>query len=224
MAKEGYITETREVSGFDRVILREFGTLNIVQGEEESLIIETHPDLMPKILSEVRDGKLILGIKGGILDKFTDFLSTSISGYRITFNLTVKELRGLTVSGAASVNQGETETDHIAYRLSGAGSVNVEQLSADSVQVNLSGSGKIELQGKAEEQRVVISGAGGYVAKKLETTRTVVKLSGAGKGIVWATDELEVKISGIGSVDYYGEPEMNVNISGLGNVVKLGEP
>jgi len=224
MANEGTITEKREVSGFDRVTLKEFGKLIITQGEQEALTIETHPDLLPRIISDVRGGELILGIKGGILDKFTDFLSSSLAGHRITFKLTVKELRSLSISGAASVSLKAIQTDSIAYRLSGAGSINSEGLSAQSVDVHLSGAGKIELSGRAREQNVVISGAGGYVARKLETKKATVALSGAGKGIVWAVDDLDVTISGLGSVDYYGEPKISQVISGLGNVVGLGEP
>lgn len=222
MAESGYISEKRDVKNFHRVTLKEFGKLNIVQGEEESLTIETHKDLMPKILSEVRGGELILGIKGGILDRFSDFLSTSLSGHRITYNLTLKNLRALSVSGAASVSLGAIQTDTIAYRLSGAGSIHTQELLADSVKATLSGTGKIELGGKTQEQSVVISGAGGYIARKLETESSKVRLSGAGKAIVWATDLLDIKISGLGSVDYYGEPEMRTDITGLGNVVGLG--
>jgi hypothetical protein len=224
MTDDGTITETRDVRDFDRVTLKEFGKLNIVQSEAEALTIETYPYLMPKIISEVRGGELILGIKGGFLDRFTNFLSTSFSGHRITYNLTVKNLRALSISGAASVSQKELLTDSIAYKLSGAGSIDAKGLSAESVEVNLSGTGKIELGGKAKEQKIIISGAGGYIAQKLETRRAKVKLSGAGKAIIWAIENLEIRISGLGSVDYYGEPKMHTDITGLGNIVGLGEP
>jgi hypothetical protein len=224
MSSDGYVTETREVSGFDRVTLKEFGKLIIQQGKEEALSIETHYDLMPKILSDVQNGELILGLKGGVLDKFTDFLSTSLSGHRITFHLTVKELRALRVSGAASVDLQILQTDKIAFLLSGAGSIDSDGLNAEFVEVRLSGTGKIELRGEAEAQQVLISGAGGYIARKLKTNEARIKLSGAGKAIVWAEEDLDVTISGIGSVDYYGEPELQLDITGLGNVVGLGEP
>jgi len=224
MSSDGYVTETREVRDFDRVTLKEFGKLIIQQGEEEALSIETHSDLMPKILSEVKNGELILGLKGGILDKFTDFLSTSLSGHRITFHLTVNELRTLRVSGAASVDLQALQTDKIAFLLSGAGSIDSDGLTAEFVEVRLSGTGKIELRGEAEAQQVLISGAGGYVARKLKTNQARIKLSGAGKAIVWAAEDLDVTISGLGSVDYYGEPELQLDITGFGNVVGLGEP
>jgi hypothetical protein len=224
MTAEGYVSQERDVTGFDRVTLKEFGKLIITQGEEESLRIESHPDVMERITSEVKDGELILGLKGGFLDKFSDFLSSSLSGYQITFHLGVKQLRGLSIFGAGRAIADEISADELKLKLSGAGSINIRGLSTENLLVDLPGTGKIELAGKALAQRVTISGAGGYIARKLESKVSKVKLSGAGKGILWVTDDLDISISGLGSVDYYGSPKLKQNISGLGNVVGLGEP
>ena len=223
MSNDGYVTETREVSDFDRVTLKEFGKLIVTQGDEEALTVETHPDLLNKITTEVRNRELILGIKGDFLDRFTDFISTSFSGHRITFYLTVKSLHALKVTGAGTVDQQQLQTDQMKYWLTGAGSINAQDLSAQSVEVHLSGTGKIGLSGSTTDQEVLISGAGAYMAKNLESRNAKVTLSGAGKGVIWARDHLDVHISGLGSVDYYGEPEKHLNITGLGNVVGLGD-
>jgi hypothetical protein len=224
MTAEGYVSQDRDVTGFDRVTLKEFGKLNIIQGEEERLTIEGHPDVIERITSEVKDGELVLGLKGGFLDKFSDFLSSSLSGHQITFHLSVKQLRGLSIFGAGRAIADEISANELKLKLSGAGSIKLNTLSAESLFVDLPGTGKIELSGKATEQIVTISGAGGYIARKLESKVAKVKLSGAGKGILWVTDELDISISGLGSVDYYGSPKLKQNISGLGNVVGLGEP
>jgi hypothetical protein len=224
MSAEGYIREEREVTGFDRVNLKEFGKLIITQGESEALIIESHPDVMDKITSEVKDGELTLGLKGGFLDKFSNFISSSLSGHQITFHLSVKELRGLSIFGAGSAIADDISTDELRLKLSGAGSIKMERLDTGSLWVNLPGTGKIELTGKTDKQKVTISGAGGYIARKLESKTAEVSLSGAGKGILWTTDDLAISITGLGSVDYYGHPKLKQEITGLGNVVGLGEP
>ena len=224
MSGKGYVSESRDVTGFDRVTLKEFGKLIITQGEEEALIIESHPDVIDRITTEVKDGELILGLKGGFMDKFSDFISSSLSGHQITFNLSVKELRGLSIFGAGSATADDISTNELKLKLSGAGSIKMKGLNAGVLSVDLPGTGKIEIAGQAQEQKVTISGAGGYSARKLQTKAAKVHLSGAGKGIVWATDDLDISITGLGSVDYYGEPNLKQNISGLGNVVGLGEP
>ena len=54
------VTETRAVSGFDRVILGGIGELTLIQGEEESLEIEAEDNILPQITTEVRDGTLTI--------------------------------------------------------------------------------------------------------------------------------------------------------------------
>jgi nucleoid-associated protein YgaU len=224
MTAEGSIKESREVSGFDRVTLKEFGKLIITQGEEESLTIESPPEVMDRITTEVKDRELILGLKGGFLDRFSDFISSSLSGHQITFYLGVKDLRGLNIFGAGSATADDISTNQLKLKLSGAGSIKMKGLETETLLVDLPGTGKIELSGKTLEQKVTVSGAGGYIARKLESKVAEVKLTGAGKGILWATDDLDISITGLGSVDYYGDPKLKQKITGLGNVVGLGEP
>ena len=224
MADEEIIREPREIKDVDRVTLKEFGKLIVTQGEEETLVVEGHTDVIKRITTEVKDGELILGLKGGFLDRFSDFLSSSLSGHQITFHLRLKELHSLSIFGAGSAIADDIESNALRLKLSGAGSIKMKGLSTDSLIVNLPGTGKIELAGKASKQKVTISGAGGYIAQNLESKTAEIDLRGAGKGILWATDALDIAITGLGSVDYYGNPTLKQTITGLGNVVGLGEP
>ena len=54
------ISQAREVQDFDEISLRWPGELVIVQGEEESLVIEADEALLPKLRSDVRDRRLEL--------------------------------------------------------------------------------------------------------------------------------------------------------------------
>jgi hypothetical protein len=204
--------------------LKDFGKLVIKQGDEEALTIECSPHIMKRVTVEVKEKELILGIKGGYIDRFADFLSSSLSGHQVTFNLYLKELRSLNISGAGSGSANGITTDQLVLKLGGAGSIKMEGLTARKLEVTLTGTGKIDLVGKVDNQIVSISGAGGYIARKLESKTAKVSLSGAGKGILWATDDLDISITGLGSVDYYGNPNLKQNITGLGNVVGLGKP
>jgi hypothetical protein len=225
MSSENFVTEEREVSGFDRVSMSNYGELIIIQGESEALTIEAHDaDTLSRIYTKVSDGELAIGIRGTFMDRVGDVLSTGLGGQRIRYSLTVKELKRLFISGAARVTASDLKTDHLAIKLTGAGSVRIKGLRAGSLQIDLPGAGKIELAGYAEEQKAQISGAGHYMAAKLESRKASVILSGAGKAIVWTNDDLQVKITGLGSVDYYGSPEVKQEITGLGNVVRLGNP
>lgn len=121
MSTSDVLTETREVSGFDQVALTGFGELVITQGEEESLTIEAPQDILSKIETEVKDGKLIIGISRSWLDWLGDVLDAGFSGKRIRYNVTLKQLTGLEVLGAARVKVANIKTDRLALALRGAG-------------------------------------------------------------------------------------------------------
>ena len=207
MSTNDVLTETREVSDFDRVALTGFGELVITQGEEESLTIEAHQDILSRIETEVKDGKLIIGISGSWLDWLGDVLTAGFTRKRIRYDLTVKQFTGLEVLGAARVKVANIETDRLALELRGAGDVNLESLDAERLKVDLPGAGKIGVAGRVAEQTVTISGAGSYDA-----------------ATVWAVEELDATIRGIGSVSYYGTPKVSKEITGPGSVKSLGNP
>ncbi len=224
MSTSDVVTETREVSGFDRVALREFGELVITQGEEESLTIEARQDILSRLETEVKDGKLVIGSRGSWLDKLGDALATGFTRKRIRYSLTVRQLTGLEVSGAAAVRVAKIETDRLALKLSGAGDVNIESLDAQRLEVDLPGAGKISVAGRVAEQTVTLSGAGSYDAPKLESQKAKATLTGLGSATVWAVEELDATIRGLGSVSYYGTPKVRKEITGAGGVKSLGNP
>jgi hypothetical protein len=224
MSKSDVLTETREVSDFDRVSLREFGELVITQGEEESLTIEARRNILSRIKTEVKASQLIIGSSGSWLDQLGDALASSFRGERIRCNLTVKQLRGLEVSGAGAVRVGKIETDRLALQLRGAGDVNIESLDAEGLTVDLPGAGRISVAGRVAEQTVTISGAGSYDAPKLESQKAKVTLTGLGSATVWAVEGLDATIRGLGGVSYYGTPEVRKEITGAGGVKSLGNP
>lgn len=224
MSTGNRVTESREVSNFDRVFLRDYGELVITQGEQESLTIETHPDVLPQIKTEVKSGTLDIRIGGSWMDKLGHAISTSFTRQWIKYNLTVKKLTGLEIAGAVRVNASDIETDRLALKLGGAGQVNIESLSAEVLEVDLPGTGAIKVSGKVGEQRIAMSGAGSYSAPKLESRRATVDLRGAGQATIWAIEDLDVAIRGLGSVKYYGTPTVKKSVSGLGAVTRLGNP
>jgi len=84
------VAETRPVSQFDRVSVSGAGHLAIVQGDQESLTIETDDNLLPLIKSEVAGGLLKLGPENVNLNPTRT----------IRYQLRLKDLRELHLSGA----------------------------------------------------------------------------------------------------------------------------
>ncbi len=206
-------TESRSVSGFDQVSLSGMGDVYITQGSEEKLSIEAEENLLPYITTEVVGSELRIGFKNNV---------NVIPHKGIRFDLTLKNLKSLAVSGAANVNSDALKSDSLNLNVSGAGKVTFKGLALNSLDVNSSGAGAFSLAGTATQQNVTISGTGNYDARDLKSTTASMTVSGAGNSTLWVTDRLNVHISGLGKVDYYGSPSVTQEISGAGKVNSLG--
>jgi len=208
------VTEDVKVSNFDQIDFSTIGELTIPQGDRESLTIEAESNVMSRITTSVRGGTLYIEMKSGIW--------SVVPTKPIKYDLTVKELTALDLSGVGSVYAGAIDTTRLNLDMSGAGQVVIRSLAAGTLEVEHSGAGKCELAGQVRRQEVRLTGAGEYDAADLESESVEVELSGVGKATVWATEALDIQLSGVGNVSYYGDPKVTQNVSGLGNVKSLG--
>jgi predicted small secreted protein len=228
-------TETRQVSGFNRVALHGMGEVILTQGESESLEIEADDNIIPYIATYVTGDTLHIG--------FRSDMAMSVWPTRpIKFYLTMKDVSGLTVSGSGGIQADQISSSDLALRVSGSGDMRIGQLKTgyldniisgsgdividdlqtDLVDTTISGSGECYLNGQAETQKLRVSGSGGYQAFDLESQTLQVGVSGSGSVNVWVTDALDAQVVGSGDVNYYGSPAVTMNVSGSGDVSGLG--
>jgi hypothetical protein len=228
------ITQTIDVSGFQRVTLEGFGDVFIEQGQTESLSVETDDNILPLLDIRVRGSELILGTKNGV----------DVNPSKgITYTLTVQDLDditlagsgafhvgslssgnfGISVSGSGDVNLSGLEAEALSIRLNGSGNIFVENVDVQAVDSSLQGSGDIKLEGQADTQKVRMGGSGNYLAGDLQTNTADVNVPGSADVTVWVEDELSITVSGSGNIRYYGTPAIDQTISGSGNITSLGE-
>jgi hypothetical protein len=209
------ITETVQVSNFDRIALEGSGEVRVTQDGNESLMVETYANVMDLVMGEVEDGTLKLGLKE------TDKM---ILSRRLIFYVGVDDLTGLAVAGSGRIETEAIQTNHLDAAVAGSGRILVSNLTADGVKASIGGSGEIDLaDGESGEQDVSISGSGKYVAGEVCSASVAVSISGSGDATVCATESLEADISGSGSVRYYGQPSVNVSTSGSGSIKSLDQ-
>lgn len=208
------ISETRQVSDFDRITLSGSGDVIVTQGMGESLTIETDDNVMGHVKSEVDGGTLNLGFEQGI-----NFISPS----QLVFYVDIDDLTGLTISGSGAIEADRIETESLDAGISGSGNIKITELRASEVGANISGSGEIDLAGEVVNQDVNISGSGEYQTGDICSETVSVNISGSGDATVCALERLDTNISGSGSVNYYGRPSINSSGSGSGEIINLGE-
>lgn len=212
----------RSVQDFREVSFSGVGDLYITQGSEESLTIDASPRMLRRIRAEVRGDTLYIGDRSGLFD--FDFFRPFFVGPtgKIRFDLTVRDLSGLDISGAGDTYMETLQTDTLQIDMSGAGSLEVSKLDAESLSVDMSGAGSVEMAGRAAQQTIDMNGLGSLHAGDLAGDSVQLDLSGAGSATVWAREQLDVSMSGVGSVDYYGAPQIRQDVSGLGSVNSMG--
>jgi Putative auto-transporter adhesin, head GIN domain len=210
------ITDQRTVSDFTAIDLRSFGKVNLTQGDSVSLTIKGSDNIVPLIHTTVSNGKLIID-----MDNNVNVLHVSNKDI-LTFDITVKDLTDLTISGLGDVQMDTLSTTSFNVTMSGAGNLVLNHLTAESLQVNVSGLGGVEIAGKVTTASFEIPGAGGVKAGDLECQTATVNISGLGGATVWVTGQLTGSISGAGDVSYYGNPQTNTTSSGLGSFKSLG--
>ncbi len=207
------IAEDRDVSGFDRVSLSGFGKVTLEQGDVESLTVRADDNILPYIETEVKGTTLVLDFtRAGQRKSFNP-------SNGIEFDLVVKDLNRIDISGAGSVTMDELETQKLVVDLSGAGNLDISSLNADELVVRQSGAGTVIVSGQVKGQDVTHSGVGSYHAAELESETAILEISGAGSITVWVTESLDIDISGLGNVIYYGNPRIIQNITGMGKLV-----
>ena len=202
-------TESRMVQGFTEVDLSGQGTLTITQGADEALTIEAEDNLLPALTSDVQQGRLVLGTKASTILR---------ASKPIRYDLRVKDLSAIRLSGAGNINATTFRADSLELRTSGSGTIQIDQLAANALTSRISGAGDQLIGGIAPRQDVTISGAGNYRAASLASREANVSVSGTGNVDVRVSDALAVKISGMGRVEYSGSPRVTSDISGLGRI------
>jgi hypothetical protein len=217
-------TEARDVTNFDRIVMRGYGDLRITQGEQESLTIEADEEILPHIKTEVQEGELRIDVVDDWAERIFKIFSQGLDSQRIIYNLSIKRLVSLKITGAARARSQRLQSSELAIEIGGAVELEIGSLEATRLQVKLPGAGRIKLAGKVTQQELSLSGAGAYQAKALESQTAHVRLDGAGKATVWVTGDLEASINGLGTVEYYGSPSVRQSVHGLGTIKALGAP
>ncbi len=206
-------TEQRDVQNFDRIVMTGSDKLVITQTGQESLTVEGEDNLLAYLETEVKDGKLRLGVRNDV----------SLRRHEpMVFRVTVKDLHGISLLGSGDVEAERIRTDYLASDIQGSGNLTVTNVVADHVAVVIRGSGDLRISGQSSKQDVTIAGSGDYHGERFETAATTVGITGSGSANVHAKELLEANIRGSGDIQYHGEPTISTTITGSGTVAREG--
>jgi hypothetical protein len=207
--------QTRKVDSFTEISLRVGAKLYLEQGNKYNLEIVAKPSTLDEIITEVKDGKLIIRFPN------KNFFWNDFRPGDITIYVTTPEITGLGVSGSGDIiAEDEIKSKIVDLAVSGSGNIKLSEFSAERVKAIISGSGDICLTGKnaAQDLSVNISGSGNFKGLDYQADDVSVKIAGSGNVEIEANNNLYVRLAGSGNVTYKGRPMIDQSIAGSGKV------
>jgi hypothetical protein len=202
-------TEQRTVTGFTGVETHGSIDIEVTQGDFK-VKVESDQNIIPYILTEVTNGRLIVRFK----DDFHGYHYSSAKVF-----VTAPALNAFEIHGSGNINSIGTISDNnsMTINVSGSGDVKLD-LHSPSITTETYGSGNITLDGETKDFSTSINGSGDVHAFGLQAENVKTSVHGSGDTEVSASQKLESGIFGSGDVEYKGSPQISTETHGSGSV------
>lgn len=206
-------TQERHVGSTDKIKLAGSYDVEITQGAVTSVKVEADENILPYIITEERNGYLVIKSKDGIN------ISTENT---IKVYITTAKLEEVHLSGSGNIigMNKFTGGNKLVLKIAGSGDMKMN-VNSPEVQADIAGSGSITISGETKEENIHISGVGDYNAQELKAESAKVRIAGSGDVKVFADHDLDINIAGVGSVYYKGAAAVKQHIAGSGEVKKI---
>ncbi len=210
------VTIERNTGDYDAIAVSGWFDVEVVAGEEGSVSLKGEKNLLEYIITEVKNGELVVRVERGI-----NLQPSSWFKGGILVTIPVEEVSSLSMSGSGDlVGKTVLRSKDLSTSLSGSGDMDIE-IEAQNMEVAVSGSGDLTVEGGTEKLRVQISGSGDVHAYGLQANSVEVMVSGSADVEVTAREFLKARVSGSGDVSYRGNPgKIDTKSSGSGNISK----
>ena len=196
--KGDLVDELRDVSGFTKVSVGGTIQSKITVGGEFRVVVRTEQDMLEKIKTTVKDGRLRVGYERGYWNNKKDREYKRKTKVLVTITLPTMD----------------------ALSISGASVSNVEGVNSDKLKIDVSGASKVVISGNANDVDIDLSGASYLNAKQFFTQFAKVDASGASSTRINIASELKADASGASSIQYIGSPSVSKDTSGASSVSK----
>jgi len=207
-------TQTRQVSNFNGIKVSTGIDLYITMGTTEEVKIVADDDIIDKIITEVKDGKLHIYTK-----QSNNWFNWNGGNQTRKAYVTVKELESINASSGSDVSSENTLTGEDLKVNASSGSDVAIDIFYKNVWVDASSGSDAKLSGKVKTLNAEASSGSDIVAKNLESKICKVSVSSGSDATVNVADELYANASSGGDIGYYGNPQVkDINESSGGDV------
>lgn len=209
----GVETELRPVAPFDRVRSSLMADVVVRVGHSVRVQVEAQTNLLEHIVTEVRDGELVLEMQTGSY--------TSVRPMRVEVDL--PNLTALHLSGHGDVDVAGVDTVYFRLHHSGMGDVEI-QGTARTLDLDLSGHGNVRIDGVSADDLTLRHTGMGDV--RIAGATEKMALNGSGHGNLDLVDlvarDVEMTHSGMGDLDLHANGNVLGFASGHGDITVRG--
>lgn len=209
------VTIERNTGDYDGVAVSGWFDVDLVAGNEGEITLQGEENLLEYIITEVKDGKLVIKTEKGVNLKPKNWNS----GIRIT--VPIESISSVSMSGSGDiVGKTKIKSGKFSTAMAGSGDITLD-LETNSVDASMSGSGDINLSGTTVDFDATISGSGDIEAYDLKADHVSATISGSADIQVTAKKSIKARVSGSGDISYRGNPEkIDTKTSGSGDISK----
>ncbi len=213
IGSKNVITERRAVKEFTKIELDTPGTIYFTQGDVLEVKIEGEDNIVPYIITEVKNDTLNIRLKRRFPPVLRYFPREDIKYF-----ITAPNLESIKINGSGDFESDNIQASTFDINIFGSGNVKL-YVEAFQLNVTIDGSGGLVINGDAKNQDITINGSGGINGNGFLSQSSVVVINGSGDVYV-EPEKLDVTINGSGNVYYLGDPEITQEINGSGKVEK----
>lgn len=205
-------TESRTTSDYDTVKCAGSFDYILVAGTEGQIQLEGESNLLPHIITEVKNGSLHIKTEKG------KNLSPS-RNKTIKITIPFQDLDKVSLSGSGDLwNTDKITSNSLEVSLSGSGDI-VLDIATQNVYGKVTGSGDLTLKGNTTDLEAGVTGSGDFHGFNLQATNTDVSVTGSGDAEVVCNGNLKARVTGSGDIEYKGNPKReDSKVTGSGSI------
>lgn len=204
--------ETRSLASFDNIENDGAVNITLIQADIESVVVEADRNLLPVIITKVKDNKLFISTKEGTeIEK-----STKLNVY-VSFR-DLKKLELNSVGNVSSQNQLKLNNLRIGNNSVGNISLNID---CNELEVENNSVGNTTLSGKVNKANIEMNSVGNLKASELTAQILSIESNAVGNAEVNSEKEIYIIQNGMGNITYRGNAVVKkLEKNGIGNVNK----
>ncbi len=210
--EHGPVTTThQQLTGITNISLQGFGTLELMQADEESLDIKTTKDALEHIETTTQRSHLTIKVDEEKIAK---------PHPEITFRVNVKNIDSVNCAGFFSALLQVHRADKLRMNLTGSIDASI-RLNGSELDLGLSGATQAKITGEVSKQTINITGSSSYDALQLKSAECAIEASGAVEAKLNCSKKIEGTVSGSSALSYAGKPAMQVQAYGASTIKAL---